>query len=301
MDLSLDKKQNLMKLSTYITVIGVSLIILIKTFGFFATNSVTILASLIDSLLDVCVSIMNLLAVHYSIMPADRDHRFGHSKVEDIAVFCQAVFFILSGIFLIYISTEKFFSGSVANDNNLGIEIMVWSMLLTLAIVAFQYYVVKKTKSQVIEVDSLHYFSDFLSNFSAIIGIAIVTYWNMPIFDNITAVLIAIYIIYNATKLFRRSFNNLMDHELNDEEKQIIIDVLKSHKIVKGFHDLKTRYAGTKPFIQVHLELDPNMTIKQAHVVSCEIEQSILKNFPNAEVIIHQDPEGIEETVTYLD
>lgn len=301
MDLPLEKKQNLMKLSTYLTVIGVSLIILIKTFGFFATNSVTILASLMDSLLDACVSIMNLLAVHYSLMPADRDHRFGHSKAEDIAVFCQAVFFILSGVFLIYTSVERFFNGSIANDNHLGIEIMLWSMLVTLAIVAFQYYVVKKTKSQVIEADSLHYFSDFLSNFSAIIGIAIAIYWNMPIFDNITAILIAIYIIYNASKLFRKSFNNLMDHELNNEEKQVIIDIVKHHKTVRGFHDLKTRYAGTKPFIQIHLELDPNMTIKESHIIACDIEQSILKTFPNADVIIHQDPEGVEEIITYLD
>ena len=90
----------------------------------------------------------------------------------------------------------------------------------------------------------------------------------MPGFDNITAVGIAIYIILNAIKLFKRAFNNLMDHEFGDEERQVIIDIVKAHNQVKGFHDLKTRYAGIKPFIQIHLELDENMTIKHAHMIA---------------------------------
>lgn len=298
-----EQNQKLMKLSTYITVSGVSLIIIVKIFGWFATDSVTILASLIDSLLDICVSIMNLSALHYALRPADHEHRFGHGKAEDIAVFSQAVFFILSGIFLIFTATKRFFNPSelVLGSGPLSIEILIFSMVITLLIVMFQYYVMKRAKSHVIEADSLHYLTDFLSNFSAIIGIGIATYYKIPAFDNITAIAIAIYIIFNASKLFKRAFNNLMDHEMADDEKQMIIDIIKSHVKVNGFHDLKTRYAGIKPFIQVHLELKANMTIKEAHIIAHEIEHAILLKIPNAEIIIHQDPEGVDEEVSYLD
>ncbi len=297
------ENQRLMRLSTYITVAGVSLIIVAKIFGWFVTESVTILASLVDSLLDICVSIMNLLAVHYALQPPDHEHRFGHGKVEDIAVFSQAVFFALSGVFVIYTATQRFFTPNeqVVSAGQFGIEILLFSIIITIIIIAFQRYVMRRAKSNVIEADSLHYFVDFLTNGCAILGIMITAYWKLPIFDNITAILISLYIVYNATKLFRKAFNNLMDHELGEDERQIIINVIRSHKNILGFHDLKTRYAGVKPFIQFHLELDENILLKQAHNISIEIEQALLARFPNAEIIIHQDPEGVVEVVTYTD
>ncbi len=297
------ENQRLMRLSTYITVVGVSLIIVAKIFGWFVTESVTMLASLVDSLLDICVSIMNLLAVHYALQPPDHEHRFGHGKVEDIAVFSQAVFFALSGVFVIYEAIQRFFTPNeqVVSSGPFGIEILLFSIAITIVIIAFQRYVMRRAKSNVIEADSLHYFVDFLTNGCAIFGIMITAYWNLPIFDNITAILISLYIVYNATKLFRKAFNNLMDHELGEDERQIIINVIKSHKNILGFHDLKTRYAGVKPFIQFHLELNENMLLKQAHNISIEVEKSLLAKFPNAEIIIHQDPEGVVEIVTYTD
>ena len=120
-------------------------------------------------------------------------------------------------------------------------------------------------------------------------------------FDNITAIAISVYIIINALKLFRKAFNNLMDHELDEQERQVIIEVIKAHKEILGFHDLKTRYAGIKPFIKFHLELDENMTLKQAHMISIEVEKEILAKIPNAEIIIHPDPEGIDEDISYKD
>jgi ferrous-iron efflux pump FieF len=291
----------LMRLSTYVTVSGVSLIIIAKIYGCIITGSVTMLASLVDSLLDVCVSIMNLVAVHYSLQPADQEHRFGHNKIEDIAVFLQSGFFAASGVFLIYASLVNFFNGDVATRSGEGIEILFFSLIVTVVIVTTQRYVMKFTKSNVIAADSMHYFVDLISNICAIIGIFIVTYWHLNIFDNITAILIAFYIIFNAIKMFKDAFNNLMDHEMSKENRKIIIDIIANNKKVLGFHDLKTRNAGIKSFIQIHLELDKNMTINQAHTIAIEIENEIVKKFPNAEVIIHQDPEGVEEDVSYKD
>ncbi len=295
--------QKLMRLSTYITVGGVSLIIIAKLYGWFITESVTMLASLVDSLLDICVSIMNLITVHYALQPPDHEHRFGHGKAEDIAVFSQAVFFGLSGIFLIFTASQRFFlpNEHVINTSSEGVSILLFSIVVTLIIVLFQHYVIRRVKSNVLEADSMHYFADFLTNIAAVLGIIITAYWHLPIFDSITAIAIAIYIIINSIKMFKRAFNNLMDHELAEEDRQLIIEIIKSHKQVLGFHDLKTRYAGVKPFIQFHLELDENMLLKQAHVIAIEIEQAILIKIPNAEIIVHQDPEGIEEHVSYKD
>jgi ferrous-iron efflux pump FieF len=297
------KNQNLLKQSTYVTIVGVSLIVLAKIYGWAITDSVSMLASLVDSLLDTCVSIMNLVALHYALIPADKEHRFGHGKAEDLAVFMQSIFFVSSGIFLIYESGLRliFPKLDVMENSIEGIGVLIFSILITSIIVAFQYYVMRRAKSHVIAADSLHYLTDFLTNLAAIIGIAVTAYWSIPIFDSITAIAISIYIIFNAVKMFRKAFDNLMDHEFKDDEKNLIIEAVNSHKDVKGFHDLKTRYSGTKPFIQLHVELDEDVSLKSAHHIVSDVEGLILKKMPDAEIIIHADPEGVEEKIYYKD
>ncbi len=296
-------QNKLLRFSSYFTVFGVSLIIIAKVYGTFITSSATMLASLIDSLLDVCVSIMNLITIHYSLTPPDHEHRFGHGKAEDLAVFIQSSFFGISGLYLIFNAIERLynFQDYSLNNSNEGILILIFSITITLAIVIFQRVAMSKAKSKVIEADSLHYLTDFLTNICAIIAIFFASYFKINWFDSLAAILIACYIIFNAIKLFNKAFKNLMDHELEDSEKQLIVESISSHSQVLGFHDLKTRYAGVKPFIQFHIELDENMTIKQAHKIAHEIEEKILLKMPNAEILIHQDPAGIEEKVFYKD
>ena len=293
----------LMKLSTYVTVCGVFIIIIAKSIGWFLTGSVTILASLVDALLDIFISIMNLLAVHYAIQPPDHEHRFGHGKAEDIAVFSESVFLGLSGIIVIFTAINRFFSphNNVLETGNIGVYVLIFSIIITLIIVLIQKYTIKRSNSKIIEADSLHYFSDLLTNICAIIGILLTTYYHMPEFDNIVAILISVYIIFGAIKLFKRSFKNLMDHELDEKDRQMIIDIIKKNKDISGFHDFKTRLSGSKTFVQLHLELDGNMPIKQTHKIAMAIEQDILAKIPNAEIIIHQDPEGVEEEISYKD
>jgi len=293
----------LMRLSTYVTVAGVCFIIIAKLYGWFVTESVTMLASLVDSLFDVCVSMMNLLAVRYSLQPPDHEHRFGHGKAEDIAAFVQSVFFGLSGVIVVYAAAQRFFhpNEDIIKASLDGIGVMCFSVAITFIIVLFQRFVVKRTRSIAIEADSFHYLTDFFANIFAIIGMLLVYHYKTTIFDNIAAIIIAIYIIYTATKIFTKALNNLMDHELKEEDRQIIIDILNSYNKVKGFHDLKTRHAGTKIFIQFHLELDSEMLLKQAHLIAVEVENLILTKLPQAEIIIHLDPDGIDEEVSYKD
>lgn len=297
------KNQKLLKSSTYITIVGVSLIVIAKLYGWLMSDSVTLLASLVDSLLDTCVSIMNLVALHYALIPADQEHRFGHGKAEDIAVFLQSIFFVSSGVFLIYEANSRLFSTNVKvmDETIVGISVLLFSIVITAVIVLFQHYVMRRVKSNVIAADSLHYVTDFMMNITAILGIAITSYFAIPAYDSITAILISIYIIYNAIKMFRKAFKNLMDHEFDEGEKNMIIEAVKSHKKVKGFHDLKTRYSGTKPLIQLHIELDKDISLMSAHHIVSEVEKLIHQNMPDAEIIIHTDPEGVDEKIYYKD
>lgn len=297
------EKNTLMRLSTYFTVTCVSFIVCAKIYGWFITNSVTMLASLIDSVLDICFSAMNLVAVHFAIRPPDHEHRFGHGKAEDIAVFIQSSFFGFSGLFLIFDAIKHIFKPEINIEASslIGINILIFSLIITGIMVLFQRFVINRTHSHVLEADSLHYVTDFLTNISAIIGIYFATKYNSAIFDSITAIGIAVYIIFNAIKMFKRSFNNLMDRELDEPKRKVIIDLIKANDKIVGFHDLKTRCSGTIIFIQFHLEFKKSISLKAAHKIETEIEKDILEKFPNSQIIIHLDPEGEDEDISYID
>jgi cation diffusion facilitator family transporter len=289
----------LVKFATYASVTAASIIIVAKIIGWMVTGSLTLLASLADSALDITASIINLVAVHYASKPADNEHRFGHGKAEDLSVFTQSAFFTFSGLFLGFEAIRRLFYPEVVENSQIGIAVMVFSIVITALLVSFQQYVIKRSKSNVIEADKLHYVSDLLVNLAVIVSLLITSKWKITYIDSIIALIIAAYILNGALKLLKRAFNNLMDHELDEADKKIILDIVKNHPKVIGLHDLKTRLSGNKAIIQFHLEMSGDMTLNEAHVISIDIEGEILAHFPYAEIIIHQDPEGADEKVEY--
>lgn len=281
----------LKKRATYAAVVAATTIIVAKLIGWFMTSSLSILATLVDSLLDIVASIMNLLAVSYALQPPDEDHRFGHEKAEDIAAFTQAAFITGSALFVIATALRRFFTPEVVHPNIIGIYVMVFSVCVTGALVYFQSYVIKRTQSAAIKADSLHYFSDLITNFCIIIALIIQQYWPVKWLDPCLAVIISGYMIKSGWHIAISAFNNLMDREFDNEQREKIFHIIHAHPEVKGVHDLKTRWAGNKPFIQFHLELDGDMPLRQAHTIADEIESKVLEAFPYAEIFIHQDPE----------
>lgn len=297
-----NKKYNedwLVKSATYASTTVAAIILITKIYGYYHTASLSIFASLLDSLLDITASVINLVAVHFALQPPDDNHRFGHEKAQDLAVFTQSLFFIASALLIAYNAIENFLNPEPLHDHNLGIAVMGVSIILTLALVIYQKYVLSKTNSSVIEADSLHYIVDFASNLGVVMALYFAKYFNLTWLDPLFALLIAIYITKSAWVLLARSFNNLMDHEFSNEEKEKIIELVKSHPQVKGFHDLKTRYAGHKPFIQIHIELDGNLTLNEVHKISHEVMDLLSESFSNGDIIIHQDPEGVDEIVEF--
>lgn len=292
------KRQNiekLMRLATLSSVVVAGIIVIIKLIAWIFTGSLSLLSSLVDSGLDMAASLVSFFAVRYSLRPADEDHRFGHGKAEYIASFTQSVFIFGSGIFIIVESVKRFISPYQVGNQTEGVFVMGISCILTVFLITFQSYVIKQTNSSAIKADSIHYRTDLLINMVVILALVADKLFTITWIDPLFAIFIALYIIHSAYKIVRQSFDGLMDKEFSEDDRATIIEAILSNPEVRGVHDLRTRISGLKTFIQFHLELDGNMKLGQAHMVSDEIESSIKKIFPDAEIIIHKDSEDVEE------
>jgi len=284
----------LMRLATYASTSVAVTLILIKLVAWLSTESVSLLATLIDSSLDALASLINLLAVHQALQPADRKHRFGHGKAEALAGLGQATFIAGSAGFLVLESISRIIHPQKVQMIGIGIGVMVFSILATLALIAFQRHVIRKTDSTAIKADELHYRTDLMVNGSVIVALLLASYgWSG--FDAVFALGIAAYILYSSWQIAHEAVQHLMDQELPDEERQRIIDTVLKHPHTRGMHDLRTRRSGTTCFIQLHLELDDQLPLIQAHRISDQVEYKLHKLFPDAEIIIHEDPASINE------
>ena len=283
------KNDDLIKSASYASVLVAIIIMLVKAYGWAATDSQSILASLVDSCLDITSSAINLIAIKVALRPPDHNHRFGHDKFQDLAIFSQSIFFFASSLFILFSSGRSLYLGHMPANAALGVDIMYLCIFLTFILVIYQSYVVKKTGSKIIAADKLHYFSDFLTNIAVVISLYLSSkFWYI---DALAGILVAAYIIRASYTLFREAIHNLSDEEFNDAERKKIIEVIHSVPETKGFHELKTRSAGNRPFIQFHLELDGNLSLVAAHIISDKVADKLIKLFPTAEIIIHQDPE----------
>lgn len=284
----------LMRWATYASLTTAVILIVVKIGAVWLTNSVAMLTSLVDSGLDAMASGLTLVAVRHALTPADAEHRFGHGKAESLAGLGQAAFIAGSAVFLLFEAASRLVHPHPIDNETTGIAVMVISTCLTLALVLFQRYVVARSKSLAIGADAMHYKSDLLTNVSIIAGLFLTWRFDLHWIDPVLAIGIALYILLGAIKIFRDAFDHLMDHELPDNVRDEIREVVLRHPQARALHDLRTRSAGTAAFVQLHLELDPGMTLAEAHRISDEIEADIMALLPNAEVLIHQDPAGYE-------
>ena len=293
--LSPERAARLMRLATYASVFVASILIAAKFTAWVSTGAVSLLSTLIDSLLDVGTSLLNLIAVRHALEPADKEHRFGHGKAEALSGLAQAAFICGSAAFLTIEAGERLLHPRAIDNTAIGYWVMVLAIVLTLALVGFQRHVVKQTGSVAITADSVHYRMDLLVNISVSVSLVLVGNLGWSWADPVFALAIAGYIVWGAWKIGSASYEMLMDRELADDERQTIVDIVLAHSKVLGLHDLRTRSAGNMVFIQMHLEMDGDMSLLDAHAISDSVEEKVIEAFPNAEVLIHEDPEGIEE------
>lgn len=284
---------NLLKSATWAS-IGVSVLLIgAKIFAYIVTDSLALFSTLMDSLLDGAASLVNFFAVRRSLQPASREYRFGHGKAEALAALGQSAFVAGSALFLIFSAVHRLFSPQLVEESMVGIIIMVLSILLTILLVGFQRFVIFRTKSLAISADALHYYGDILINVgvivSLILGEALKWVWLDPFF----AIMIALFITLTAWHILQKALSVLMDKELPLTDRHHIKEIVKQHPKVMGLHELKTRSAGAKSFIQLHLELEDFIPLIEAHAIADEVEALLLKAYPNAEVLIHQDPRSL--------
>lgn len=279
----------LLRLATRASVITAAVLIGGKFGAWLLTSSVSILASLIDSLLDLAASLVNLVAVRYSLVPADEEHRFGHGKAESLAGLGQATFIAGSAVFLILHAIERLLHPQALAGLTIGIVVMLFSVAATALLLAIQRYVIRRTGSTAIRADSLHYATDLLTNLSTILAL-ILTAWGWPNVDPLFAIGIAVYILKSAWQIGFEAVQLLMDRELPPDDQAHILAVARQFPGVHGVHDLRTRRSGQTCFIQLHVELDGGMPLAEAHAITQQVQTALQGAFPNGDIIIHQDP-----------
>jgi ferrous-iron efflux pump FieF len=275
--------------------LGVSIaLVVLKAAAYLLTNSVAMLASLADSALDLFSSTLNLVAIRSSLTPADEEHRFGHGKAEPLAGLAQGAFIAGSATFLVIQAINRFLLPEPLDHPIDGLVVMAISIAATLALVTYQRRVVKKTGSIAVSADRMHYASDLITNIGVVLAIGLTEWFGWHLADPVIALAIAGILIASAWSVFVQSYNQLMDRELPDSDREKIKGIVMRNSEVRDLHDLRTRAAGVHTFIQFHIELDPAISITRAHEISDAVEKSVCAEFPNSEVIIHQDPAGLE-------
>jgi ferrous-iron efflux pump FieF len=276
--------------------VAVSAVLIVLKFGaWLATGSVAMLSSLVDSMLDLVASVVNLFAVRQALEPPDREHRFGHGKAEPLAALGQSAFLAGGAILLVFEAVSRGISPVPILRVDLGIAVIVISIVFDGALILYQRYVVARTKSLAIGADELHFRSDLVVNAGVLAALLADRLVDLPILDPIFGGVIGLWIVYSSTRLLRQSLVQLMDHEMPDEDRARIRAIAEAANEVAAVHDLKTRLAGPTAFIQLHLEMDGAMNLLRAHRISDEVEAQLRDAYPNAEIIIHQDPAGLEE------
>lgn len=285
-----DKSVRLMKLSTIVSVCVAAFLLIIKAAAWIATDSVSIQASLVDSIVDTLASLVNFYALRHSLVPADNEHRFGHGKIEAIAAQGQSVFIAGTAMWVMFEAFHRLVQPEPIQQTNFGLVVIVITIVLTIGVVIFQKHVIKRTNSTVIKADHLHYKGDLYLNLSVIVSLVVTTQLGWWFVDALCGLLIGAYIMKTSWNIAQESFHILIDRELPDEDREKISAIIKEHPEIHGFHDLKTRTSGPHRFIQLHLEMDGELTLNQAHDISNEVAKALHIEFPQSEILIHQDP-----------
>jgi cation diffusion facilitator family transporter len=260
-----------------------------KALAWWLSGSVSLLAGLTDSLLDGAASLLNLIAVHYALRPADEDHRYGHGKAEALAGLGQALFIGISAVVVGLHGVDRMLNPQPLGAATLGVVVMLVSLALTAALLMFQGHVVRETGSTAIRADSLHYRSDLLLNASILLALLLASF-GWPQLDALFGIGIAFFILWSAVSIAREASTVLMDKELAPELSERMHLLACGIPGVLGAHDLRTRMSGTRWFVQLHVELDSELSLLQAHELCEQVEHAIRAEFSRAEVLVHADP-----------
>ena len=272
----------------------------LKLWAALQTSSMAMLGSLADSSLDLIASLVVLLGVRVAAQPADLDQRLGHGKAEELAALVQVIIISISALFIGFKSIERLIHGAQTSDAELGIGISLVAIAVTLALLAYQRSVIRRTGSVAIATDRLHYASDLMLNASVIAALALDQYAGLVGADALFGLLIALWLARAAWISSSNALDQLMDREWPDGLRQQFIEAAKDYPELAGLHDLRTRTSGAHHFAQFHVWVPAEWTVKQAHDRLDRVEEQLQERFPGTEILIHIDPEGQVDRETLL-
>lgn len=268
------------------------MLVALKGWATAATTSTAMLGSLADSALDLVASLATLIGVWIAAQPADEDHRFGHGKAEALAAIFQVMLIALSAAAILYQALVRLIEGGRTEAAPQGIGVSIVAIVLTLALLAWQRHVIRRTGSVAIGADHTHYQSDLLLNLAVIAALVLDQYAGLTRADPLFGLAIAAWLAWGAWRAAGQAIDHLMDKEWPEEKRQHFVELAARHPELANLHDLRTRTSGTRDFVQFHVDLPQDMRVGEAHDIIERVEHDLQGHFPNMELLIHIDPAG---------
>ena len=293
MDTNLDRTESgnaWARASTAAAVLVAVALVAAKAFGYWTTGSVALLGSLADSALDLLGSAAAFFAVRYAAKPADDEHRFGHQKAEALSALGQSFLISASALFLAVESIERLIAPEPVRQAGIALSVLALSLIATIALVALQTLAMRRSGSLIVEGDRAHYLGDVIAQGGALIAIALSSQLGFLRADALAGLVAAGFLAWSVRELIGKALPQVMDEELPDHERQKIINLLDQEPEASGYHHLRTRRSGGRRFVQLHLDLNPEMKLRDAHAIADRVEKKIASAFPDVDVIVHQDP-----------
>lgn len=272
-------------------------LVLLKLWALGQTGSLAVAATLADSAMDLMMSLGGLAAIAYAAKPADGDHNFGHTSAEDLAALGQSLFILISAGVIATAAIFRLLDDTVTlpEREGLGITIMVFSIVLTIALVLWQRHVARKTGNKVVKADSLHYLGDLIPNIGAILALWASATFQLHQIDSVVALGAAALLAIGALRIGKSAWDALMDRQADPDMIQDISTIADNFPGVHGYHDLKTRVAGSRVFVNLDIELDGSQSLDDAHAIGAALRRAIIAAYPNTDVMIHKDPVGVQK------
>ena len=285
--------------ATVASVAVAATLVALKLWALGQTGALSVAAALADSALDLLISLGGLAAVVYAARPPDEDHAFGHTSVEDLAALGQSLFILLSAAAIGGTAIMRLASETLVplGGEDRGIAVMVVSILLTGCLVLWQRRVARLTGSRVVSADSLHYLGDMIPNLGAILALWASARFGLTQVDSLLAIGAALILAIGALRIGRGAWDALMDRAADPGMLAGIEAIARDAPGIRGFHDLKTRTAGSRAFVSLHVEIDGDLTLREAHAAGDALHHAIVAAYPHAEVIIHKDPVQVPSRV----
>lgn len=294
---SLDDAHAISRRITLLSVGTAVLLIVLKAFALGASGSVSILATLADSSLDLIASVAAFLAVRWAAAPADEKHRHGHGKAEALASLVQSGLIFASAVFIGWEAVQRMFDPRPITAGGWAVGVVVISILVTAGLVWMQTQALKKTRSMAVAGDRAHYAADMAANVVVLIGVISGAWLKAPGLDAAAGLVVAVWLFWGAWSLMRDAADHLLDGAVSDAERTQIVSAVLSDPRIAGLHQLRTRMAGQVMMVQMHIDLDGSLSLHDAHEIVVGAEQRIAQAIPHADVLIHADPRGHDDVL----